>query len=485
MIQRPSMSVNLGLSTVLFGLLLQGCSVGPKYKGPPSSAAALAPFHNKLETTTAKEDPAPPLDQWWTGFNDPMLVTIVQRVLRQNLDLAASLERVNQARAAAGGAGARLYPVGELSASATAEHQSLEGNLGTISRNVPGFRRNIHEYTIGPAASWELDVAGGIRHNAAAAREEAQAADANRIGIRVTVAADAADAYMQIRGYQGRIAVAKNQIETDEHLLQLVRNRLDAGAATRREIAQAEALLQQARSTLPPLRLAMEKQLNRLDILMGVQPGTYAHELDAVTPVPSIPNFANQEPTDMLRRRPDIIAAERRLAASHERIGVAIAEYYPKISLSGVLGFDSLNSGSLFTGGGFQPAAISGLRWRLFDFGRVNAEVKQARGANAESLIEYRLAVLRAAEDVENAIASLAETEAYGVEVQAEVQSLTRSRDLSQEAYKAGSITLTDVLDADRELLTAQDLLVANRADTSRAAVLVYRSFGGGWQPPG
>ena len=257
---------------------------------------------------------------------------------------------------------------------------------------------------------------------------------------------------MQIRGYQARIAIANNQIETDEHLLKLVENRLDAGAATKREIAQAEALLQQARSTLPPLRLALEKQLNRLDILMGAQPGTYAHELDAVTPVPSIPNIANQEPTDMLRRRPDIIAAERRLAASNERIGVAIAEYYPKISLSGVLGFDSLNSGSLFTCAGFQPAAVGGLRWRLFDFGRVNAEVKQARGVNAESLIDYRLAVLKAAEDVENALASLAETEAYSVEVQAEVQSLTRSRDLSQEAYKAGSITLTDVLDADRQV---------------------------------
>ena len=140
---------------------------------------------------------------------------------------------------------------------------------------------------------------------------------------------------------------------------------------------------------------------------MGAQPGTYAHELDAVTPVPSIPNIANQEPTDVLRRRPDIIAAERRLAASNERIGVAIAEYYPKISLSGVLGFDSLNSGSLFTSGGFQPAAVAGLRWRLFDFGRVNAEVKQARGVNAEALIDYRLAVLKAAEDVENALASL------------------------------------------------------------------------------
>ena len=469
------------VSVLVLSVFLQGCSVGPKYKAPQPPGAALAPFHNKQESTDSGKTPAPSLDEWWTGFNDPMLVTVEQRALSQNLDLAASLERVNQARAVAVGAGARLYPTGELDAFATAEHQSLEGNLGNVSRNVPSFRRNIHEYAIGPVASWELDVAGGIRHNAAAARDEVQVAEASQVGTRITVAADAADAYMQIRGYQARIAIANSQVETDEHLLKLVENRLDAGAATKREIAQAEALLQQARSTLPPLRLALEKQLNRLDILMGAQPGTYARELDAVTPVPSIPNIANQEPIDMLRRRPDIIAAERRLAASNERIGVAIAEYYPKISLSGVLGFDSLNSGSLFTSAGFQAAAVGGLRWRLFDFGRVNAEVRQARGVNAESLINYRLAVLKAAEDVENALASLAETEDYSAEVQAEVQSLTRSRDLSQEAYKAGSITLTDVLDADRQLLTAQDQLASNRADVSRAAITVFRSLGGGW----
>ena len=467
------------VSVLVLSVFLQGCSVGPKYKAP--SGAALAPFHNRQESSDSGKTPAPSLDEWWTGFNDPMLVTIEQRALSQNLALAASLERVNQARAVAVGAGAKLYPTGELDAFATAEHQSLEGNLGNISRNVPSFRRNIHEYAIGPVASWELDVAGGIRHNAAAARDEVQVAEASQIGTRITVAADAADAYMQIRGYQARIAITNSQVETDEHLLKLVEDRLDAGAATKREIAQAEALLQQARSTLPPLRLALEKQLNRLDILMGAQPGTYAHELDAVMPIPSIPNIANQEPTDMLRRRPDIIAAERRLAASNERIGVAIAEYYPKISLSGVLGFDSLNSGSLFTSAGFQAAAVGGLRWRLFDFGRVNAEVRQARGVNAESLIDYRLAVLKAAEDVENALASLAETETYSAEVQAEVQSLTRSRDLSQEAYKAGSITLTDVLDADRQLLTAQDQLASNRADASRAAITVFRSLGGGW----
>ena len=479
-----TLTTTAGVSILVLSLFLQGCSVGPKYKAPQPPGAAMAPFHNQLASPDTSKAPAPSLDEWWNGFNDPMLVKIVERALNQNLDLAASLERVNQARAAAAGAGARLYPTGELDASATAEHQSVEGNLGTIASTVPTFRRNIHEYTIGPAASWELDVAGGIRHNATAARDEVQAAEANRIGTRIIVAADAADAYLQIRGYQARIAITKDQIETDEHLLKLVQNRVDAGAGTKREIAQAQALLQQARSALPPLRLDIEKQLNRLDILMGAQPGTYAHELDTVEPVPSIPNIANQEPTDVLRRRPDVIAAERRLAASNERIGVALSEYYPKISLAGVLGFDSLNSGSLFTSGGFQPAAVAGLRWRLFDFGRVNAEVKQARGANAEALIDYRQAVLKAAEDVENALASLSETEAYSVEVQAEVQSLTRARDLSQEAYRAGSITLTDVLDADRQLLTAQDQLAENRADAARASVVVFRSFGGGWQPP-
>ena len=484
MSHRASTVIRATLLGLSFGTVLQGCSVGPKYKGPTPSATALAPFHNKVETPPSDNMSAISLDEWWTGFHDPVLTTIVQRALNQNLDLAASFERVNQARAVAAGAGARLYPAGEFDASATVEHQSLESGFGTVSRNVPAYRRNIREYAVGPVASWELDVAGGIRHNASAARDEVEAAEANRIGTRIIVAAEAADAYLQVRGYQSRIAIAESQIETDGHLLKLVQNRSDAGAATKREIAQAQALLEQARSTLPPLRLGLEKQLNRLDVLMGAQPGTYARDLDAIAPVPSIPGVTNQEPMDILRRRPDVIAAERRLAASNERIGVALAEYYPKISLSGILGVDSLNSGSLFTANGFQPAAVAGLRWRIFDFGRVNAEVKQARGVNAEALIDYRETVLKAAEDVENAIAVLSETQAYGAEVQVEVQSLARARDLSQEAYRAGSITLTDVLDADRQLLTAQDELAANRADEARSSVGVFRSFGGGWQPP-
>jgi outer membrane protein TolC len=267
--------------------------------------------------------------------------------------------------------------------------------------------------------------------------------------------------------------------------LQLVRNRYEAGAATKREIAQAEALLEQARGIVPLLRFALEKQLNRLDVLMGVQPGTYARELEKAGEIPSIPPIPNdRQPTDVLRRRPDVIAAERRLAASNERIGAAISGYYPKVSLAGALGLDSLNSGHLFTSQAFQPVGAAGLSWRLFDFGKVDAEVAQARGADAESLALYRQSVLRAVEDVEDALSMLAQTEAYVTELQAQVQSLTRARDLSQMAYRAGSITLTDVLDADRQLLVAQDELDANRAGAARAAVVVFRSFGGGWDAP-
>jgi NodT family efflux transporter outer membrane factor (OMF) lipoprotein len=478
----PSLS-RIGLSGLLLTLALAGCTVGPKYKGPPTTA--LAPFHNQIDDAANDSSSVVPLDRWWTGFNDPMLATVVQRTLDQNLDLAAALARVNQARAAAAGAGAQLLPTVDFGATAIAERQSLQGNLGTIASQVPTYRRDIHEYTLGPAASWEIDLFGGLRRGAAASRAEAEAAEADRAGTRVTVAAEAADAYLQIRGDQARLGVARDQIANDEHLLQLVRDRYEAGAATKREIAQAEALLEQARGIVPLLRFALEKQLNRLDVLMGVQPGTYARELEKAGEIPSIPPIPNdRQPTDVLRRRPDVIAAERRLAASNERIGAAISGYYPKVSLAGALGLDSLNSGHLFTSQAFQPVGAAGLSWRLFDFGKVDAEVAQARGADAESLALYRQSVLRAVEDVEDALSMLAQTEAYVTELQAQVQSLTRARDLSQMAYRAGSITLTDVLDADRQLLVAQDELDANRAGAARAAVVVFRSFGGGWDAP-
>ena len=471
--------------SLAFAVVLSACAVGPDYVKP---SPELTSFHNHVKTSTEQlATVAPPLDKWWIGFNDPMLVTVVQRALAQNLDLAAAFARVQQARAVASGAGAELLPTIDFDASATAQHQSLLSPLGSIAKTNPAYSRNQREYTVGPAASWEIDLAGGLRRNAAAARSEAQAAQADQLGTRITVAADAADAYLQIRGFQARLAVAQDQIDTDAHLLELVQVRRRVGAADEREVAQAQALLKQARATVPTLRAALEAQLNRLDVLMGAQPGTYAQELagGAMNPagvIPGIPRIDdNTQPLDVLRRRPDIIAAERRLAASNERIGAAISDYYPKISLSGALGFDSGNTSHLFTAGAFQPIGSGALRWRLFDFGKVDAEVKQARGANAEALAEYRQAVLKAAEDVENAFMSLAQTDARRQELQDEVTALVRARDLSERSYKSGAITLTDVLDADRQLLSARDDLDSTRADAARAAVSVFRALGGGW----
>ena len=463
---------------------LAGCAVGPDYVAPKME---MTPFHNTEAVASRRTTlPAPEVDIWWTGFNDPMLETVVKSALEQNLDLQASIARVAQSRAAAQAAGAALLPTIDANASYTALHQSTQSPLGTLASAFPNYSRDQKEYVAGATASWEIDLAGGLRRGHAAARDEEQAAEANQLGTRITVAADAADAYLQIRGLQMRLAVAQNQIDTDAHLLELVQARVQAGAATPREVAQAEALLRQARASIPVLRIGLEAQLNRLDVLMAAQPGTYAAELSTnAGAIPDIPAIGtNDQPIDVLRRRPDIIAAERHLAATSEEIGVAISDYYPKISLSGALGFDSITSNHFLSAKSFQPVGTGALQWRLFDFGKVDAEVKQARGANAEALAQFRQAALKATEDVEDAFITLSQTELRVRELEQEVTALTRARDLSEKAYRAGSITLTDVLDADRQLLGSRDDLDATRADAARAAVRTFRALGGGWDAP-
>jgi NodT family efflux transporter outer membrane factor (OMF) lipoprotein len=403
--------------------------------------------------------------------------------VNQNLDLAAAVARVDQARAAAREAGARLLPEGDLQTSVNQLHQSLAGPIGAIAHDLPGYYRNQRSYEAGVGAGWEIDLFGGLKRGAEAASDEAQAAEYERLALRVSVVAEAADAYFQVRGDQARLAIAQSQVDNDTRLLELIRLRLAKGASSDKEVAQAEALLAQARATMPPLTITLEAQLNRLDVLMGAQPGTYAGELAqpvAIATVPTIP--AHQSASDLLRRRPDIIAAERRLAASNARIGVAVAEYYPKVSLAALLGFDSLSAGRFFSAASFEPQATAGLRWRLFDFGRVDAEVAQASSAHAQALLAYRQSVLRATEEVENAFTSLAQQQAEIRDLTGEVDALHRARDKSQESYLAGASSLTDVLDAERELLQSQDQLARARADSDRAAVTSFRALGGGWK---
>jgi NodT family efflux transporter outer membrane factor (OMF) lipoprotein len=349
-------ALRIGFALVL-GAGITGCAVGPNYHRP---TANLQPFHNapSIETRTASL-PAPPLDQWWTGFHDPELTRIVKRAMDENLDLAAAMTRVQQARAAAREAGAQRLPSGNLNASTTTLYQSTESTTGRLASHLPGYRRTQNYYDLGFMASWETDLFGGLKKGAEAATAEAQSAEASRTGTRITVAAEAADAYMQVRGTQARLKFANEQIATDNHLVELVQQRRDAGVASDRELAQAQAVLSQAKATIPLLTVALEAQLNRLDVLMGAQPGTYAAELTPVADIPDVPAISDYgTPNDLLRRRPDIIAAERTVAASNARIGQALAEYYPKLSISGIVGSEALAPAHLFEQQGFQPVSV-------------------------------------------------------------------------------------------------------------------------------
>jgi NodT family efflux transporter outer membrane factor (OMF) lipoprotein len=463
---------------------LAGCATGPEYRRPDAPLATT--YHTAGALAERKTSlPAPTLDAWWNGFSDPALQRIVTRVLEQNLDLAAAMARVDQARASSRLADARLLPEGGASASAVHQRQSVNSPIGKIASSFPGYNREQSIYDAGVGASWELDVAGGLKLGAEGASAEAQAAEADRLGVRVSVTAEAADAYFRVRGAQRRIALAQEQIVTNGRLLELVRLRLADGLASSRESAQAEALVAQARATVPPLRVELEVQLNRLDVLMGAAPGTYAAEL--ATPAPAaietrVPAIElSQGPADLLRRRPDVIAAERRLAASNAQIGAAMAEYYPKVSLSALVGLSSLGSSGLLTAASLQPQVAAGLRWRLFDFGRIDADVARAKGANAEALAAYRKAVLRAAEDVENAVVTLTQLEIQHDELTQEVDAHTRARDASELAYKGGAVSLYEVLEEQRQLLASSDQRARVNSDNARAAVATFRAAGGGW----
>ena len=465
---------------IFAGLLsLAACEVGPNYRAPTTT---LAPFHNAASVRARDAGTPPSLETWWAGFRDPVLEELVRRALADNLDLAAAFARVQQAHAAAGGAGAQLLPTVDATTQGSAYSQSLTNPFGRIGSAFPGYNRDQRLYDVGLAASWEIDVAGGLRRGKEAADATAQVAGADQAGVRVTVVADVADAYLQVRRDQARIATVQQQIDVDAHLLTLVNQLRGHGAGDERQVARAEAVLEEAQAALPPLRIELEGQFNRLDVLLGAQPGTYAAQLGAPSAIPAPPAIPDRGgATDFLRRRPDVIAAERQLAASSARIGVALSDYYPRLSLSGLLGFDSLSASRLLTAASFQPIATGALRWRIFDFGKVDAEVGQARGANAEALARYRQTVLRAAEDVEDAFKTLVELEGRTARLDAEVASLQHARNLSQQAFTAGAIPLTDVLDADRQLLTARDSLQQNRGDAARAAVRSFRALGGGW----
>ena len=458
---------------------LSACAVGPDYHRPE---IALTPAFHTPTPPPASAAQTATLDAWWTGFDDPGLVKVVERAAAQNLDLAQARARLIQSRAAAKAAGAALLPSFDGTGSVADGRQSLNGPLGEIGRQFPGYPRDYDDYALNATASWDVDLFGGLRRERQAAIADAKATRAQAEAIRIAVEADAADAYLQVRAYQARVGVAHRQETVRQDLVDLLKRRNGEGVSPERELHEAQAELEAVRAAIPPLTAGLDAQLNRLDVLMGVQPGTYRTELIVDGPLPEPPALtAASTPADLLRRRPDVIAAEQRLIAANAGIGAAISDYYPKVSIQALFGVDSLNSSQVFSGDAMQHQIAAGFRWRLFDFGRVDAEVATAKGKNAEALAAYRSSVLHAAEEVENALSELTQDKAQADALGRQITELTIARRQAEEAYEGGVISLIEVRDADRDLLIASDQLAQARAGADRAAVASFRALGGGW----
>ncbi len=458
--------------------VLSGCAVGPDYRRPDM---ALTPAFHTAAPTSATGAQTAPLDAWWTGFGDPELVRVVERAAAQNLDLAEARARLTQSRAVAKAAGAALLPAANVTGSVADGRQSVLSPLGEIGNHLPGFPRDYDDYALNAGASWEIDLFGGLRRERQAAVADAKATRAQAEAVKIAVEADAADAYLQVRAYQARLAVAHSQEAVRQDLVALLNRRIGEGVSPERELHEAQAELEAVRASIPPLTAGLDAELNRLDVLMGVQPGTYRAELIVDGPVPTPPSLASAStPADLLRRRPDIRAAEQRLIAANARIGAAISDYYPKVSLSALFGVDSLDSSRVFSGDALQRQVAAGFRWRLFEFGRIDAEVAAAKGKDAEALAAYRSSVLKAAEEVENAFCDLTEDEARATALNRQIAELTTARRQTEDTYEGGVTSLIEVRDADRDLLNASDQLVQAQASAAQAAVRSFRALGGG-----
>ncbi len=476
------LSLPMALPMALAAAGLSSCAVGPDYRPPASPLAGPYPSA-ALTATQPDARPAAVLDHWWSSFDDPVLSDLVVEALAQNLDIAAAGARVDQARAAARAAGAALAPVGQANAQAARERQSLQSPTGQIFSRFPGYQRTGDLYDLNAGATWEIDLFGQLRRNAEAARADQAAAEAARAGARLTVAAETADAYIQVRGLQARLARLRQRIAAQDLVDQLTEQKFGQGVASEVERAQSRVQAEQTRAAAPLLEAALAAQLNRLDVLLGEPAGGMRRRLAPSGAIPVPPRIdPGDGPAELLRRRPDLIAAEQRLAAENARIGVALADYWPKVTLAGLVGQEATQSGQLLNGPAQLGAAQAGVSWRLFDFGRVDAEVKAARGRRAEALASWRQAALQAGAEVEDAAVSLVRREQQSALLDRALTAARSAESATRDSAAAGAASRIDLAAAEASRLLAEDAALDARTEASRSAVALCRALGGGWK---
>ena len=444
-------------------------------------APTAAQFRNAASIAETFAVPALiPEAEWWTGSSDPELARLVEDALTANLDIAVAEARLAEAAALVRRVRADRLPAGSLDASVVEQRQSLEGPLGSFAADVPGFARDLTVFDASARANWEIDLFGRLGAAARAARANRAQIAALLDGVRIRIAAETADAYVTWAGANEQIAVLAAQRDVAQQVVVTVRRQLSAGTVGRTALDRAEAELARLDALLAGARIAAEVQRNRLYVLTG------GSELSAApATIPALPALGGLgTPGEVLRRRPDVRAAEAQVAASDARIGSALAEYYPSLSIGGLIGFQSIDADRVFTGDALNAQGLIGLRWRLFDFARIDAEVAAARARGDAALAGYRAALLLATEDVENNLfAAVARENQLRDAVRAH-SAVERATADTRRSFDAGLIGLPAQLAAEQRLLEVRQEELGARLARARAGIALLRATAIGFDAP-
>jgi NodT family efflux transporter outer membrane factor (OMF) lipoprotein len=481
---------SLAVATIL-GAVLGGCTVGPDYQEPhlsvPSSFAT--PSSGKVSTiaseATGPDESHPSIDlaQWWKSFDDPVMQSLIERAIQANLNLEIALTRVQEARtmeAVAIGEALPSVAVSATSAGGTG-HDNTSGRInGPLDAAVdPQGVRHINQ-AIGFDATWEVDLFGKLRREIEAAGYDTQAAIAARDDVLITVVADVARTYLQLRGLQMRMAVARQSIATERHTLAFVRTRYEHGLTNESDVALAKRHFAFLESTVAPLSSAIDAAKYSIAALLGQYPETLSQALETPGMIPPMPEQVPAgTPLDLLRRRPDIRQAERELAGATARIGVATADLFPRLTLTGAAG---LQGPAKLTGGIFIGGVGPSLSWDILDFGTLDAIVDVADLRAREFLLSYRQTIIQAVQYVDTANANYAAQKDRVRKLNDAVLASEQAVTLASERYDRGLTDFLNVLDAQREEFTLEDQYAIAEQAAALELVALYKALGGGWE---
>lgn len=465
--------MKIRLAKLFSGLVcfaLAACSaVGPNYSTPKLSVPQQWTASDDRFFDVSKE----PVKDWWNLFDDPTLSKLVGETIAGNRDIRKAIARIEEARAQLGYVLGGLYPSVDASGSVIRGKQSQSVNRQASART---------DYQTGLGASWEIDLFGRLRRSVEAAKASLEATKEDYRDVLISACAETARTYFLLRSTQDQLKAVQRNIESQREILDITKARFEAGLASELDVAQAEDVLALSEARIPPLRNAIAGFRHALALLTGNYPGAVDNLISDERPV-EVPSKVLPVgiPADLLRRRPDVRSAERKLAAETARVGVAMADLYPTLSLSGTVGIEAIGTGDFVkTSSGFYGLGPS-LRWNIFDAGRIRSNIKSADARVEQALHTYEGSVLKAVKEVEDGLANYREA-LYRVEVlQRSVESSKKVLDLAKSRYLSGLVNFQTVLDAERTLLDQETQLAQARGDLAVAIVNIYRVLGGGW----